>query len=271
MTEVERIAHPMITAPDREAYAIMGALAQYPLGVISQLADSGTKFVAVPREGLFADSSPTMASWSDADRASGEKRDGLFVHADRTVYVRHAGTSLLVHEAAHALDMALGVGHEMRSSHDPTIQGEFKRAKERSAFITPKAAENAAEFFAEAVRAHVGTGRDVSREKLFDLHPHTCVLIDRCFARAERKLLNRNRWFTEAYHGLTEDGRSYTGEILDRLEGSILQDTGRGRIVSHATSDLDRAPSVGENVSICYDNGRGVVAMREVAEADISR
>lgn len=272
MTEVERIARPIISASENGTYAILGGLAKLPLGIVSQLVDHNMRFVALERGEEFIEASSTVRCWSEDMRAYVKDARGLFVHEDRTVYLRQVTPlNLIVHEAGHAIDMTLGVGLESRSRRDPIIVGEFKRAQERNAFITPKAAEHVGEFFAEAVRAHAGVGEDVSREKLFDLHPHTCVAIDRCFARAERKLLNRNRWFSEAYHGLTEDGRSYSGGIVDAVDGRIVQELGRGQTVTHESADLNRIPRIGEQVNICYDCGRGVVTTRELAEVEIAR
>jgi hypothetical protein len=74
---------------------------------------------------------------------------GLFVLAERTMYLREINDLTIAHEFGHAIDLALG-GDNYLSSRDARIRGAFVRA---SSFITPYAASTIDEYFAECVRA----------------------------------------------------------------------------------------------------------------------
>ena len=75
---------------------------------------------------------------------------GLFVVEERTVYLRSLSNMTIVHELAHALDLALGGGVYL-SGMDPAIGRSFRDAR---AFVTPCAASGLDEYFAECVRAY---------------------------------------------------------------------------------------------------------------------
>jgi hypothetical protein len=109
---------------------------------------------------------------------------GLFVVAERTVYLRSTSAMTIAHEFAHAIDCALGDG-VYRSSTDSRIRRAFARA---TAFVTPYAASACDEYFAECVRAYVGANDTPSlwpkatRERLWALDSHMAAIVANLFA-----------------------------------------------------------------------------------------
>jgi len=98
---------------------------------------------------------------------------GLFVVAERTVYLRWPSDMTLAHEFAHGLDCALGGGIYL-SGYDTVIRGAFARSRE---YVTPYAGTGLDEFFAESVRAYIGVNDPrcswppVSRARLMECSP----------------------------------------------------------------------------------------------------
>jgi diguanylate cyclase (GGDEF)-like protein len=54
-------------------------------------------------------------------------------------------------------------------------------------------------------------------------------------------------------------GKQFTGAILDVSAGRVAQNIGRGTVVLHDETRLDRVPAVGEAVCVMYQQGRGHV------------
>lgn len=108
---------------------------------------------------------------------------GLFVVEERRVYLRAVGPMTVAHEFGHALDCALG-GGTYRSGVDPAIRRAYSRAK---AFVTPYAASGIDEYFAEAVRAHIGANDAASpwpnatRERLRAVDPEMAKIVTKLF------------------------------------------------------------------------------------------
>jgi len=115
-------------------------------------AESAIRVVALDEDEEYADV-------SDAIRRLRVRLDrwprppaGLFVVAERTMYLRSLSTMTVAHEFGHALDCALGSG-TYRSASDERVRTAFASAR---AFVTPYAATGLDEYFAEALRAYVG-------------------------------------------------------------------------------------------------------------------
>jgi hypothetical protein len=108
---------------------------------------------------------------------------GLFVVEERRIYLRSLGAMTVAHEFGHALDCALG-GGTYRSGADPSIRRAYSRAK---AFVTPYAASGIDEYFAEAMRAHIGANDpaspwpDATRERLRAVDPAMARIVARLF------------------------------------------------------------------------------------------
>lgn len=112
---------------------------------------------------------------------------GLFVVAERCAYIRNLALDTLGHEVAHALDAALGNGVYF-SGIDPATRAAFKRATERSTFVSAYAACDLDEYFAEGVRAFFGlTGTFIGpayspaalRERLRAIDPRLYGILSR--------------------------------------------------------------------------------------------
>ena len=96
---------------------------------------------------------------------------GVFVHTERTLYVRWLSALVVAHEYAHALDFALGRGVYL-SRTDPAIRRAFREALLARRFITRYAVSGVSEYVAEGMRAMVevnderGPWPRVSRDRL---------------------------------------------------------------------------------------------------------
>jgi hypothetical protein len=92
----------------------------------------------------------------------------------------------IVHELAHALDLALGGGVYL-SGFDPAIRRAFRDAR---AFVTPYAASALDEYFAECVRAYVEANDPRSpwpratRARLKALDPAMHAIVSAMFAQS---------------------------------------------------------------------------------------
>lgn len=156
----------------------------YPSGANSLLRDAGTRIVPLG-------SSTYRAASRALRRLSAGVDDwpvppaGLFVVEERTVYLRSLSPMTVCHEAAHALDCALGGGVYL-SGVDPQIRAAFAKAH---GFVTPYAASGLDEFFAESVRAYVEANDARSpwpaatRERLRRVDPRMFVIVCETFAR----------------------------------------------------------------------------------------
>lgn len=109
---------------------------------------------------------------------------GLFVVAERTVYIRDCSPMTIGHECGHLLDCALGDGIYF-SGTSPEIRNAFINAR---SFVTPYAATGIDEYFAEATRAFVEANSKKShwppatRERLKRIDPTIYSIVENIFA-----------------------------------------------------------------------------------------
>ena len=114
---------------------------------------------------------------------------GLFVVEERAIYLRSKSPMTICHEAAHALDSALGGGIYL-SGVEPKIRRAFASA---TAFVTPYAASACDEYFAESVRAWIGANDShslwptVSKERLAAVDPQMFAIVGDLFAGIEQR------------------------------------------------------------------------------------
>ncbi len=109
---------------------------------------------------------------------------GLFVVEERTVYLRSRSAMTIGHEVAHAIDCALGDGVYL-SGYDPHIRAAFAGAR---AFVTPYAASELDEYFAECVRAYGDVFNDArslwpraTHERLYACDPAMHAIVAEIF------------------------------------------------------------------------------------------
>jgi hypothetical protein len=109
---------------------------------------------------------------------------GVFVAAERALYVLYPSPAVVAHEYAHAIDCALGGGDYFSVAH-AGVRRAFRAAHKRKAFITPHAGIGVDEYFAEGMRAMVGVYEDehswppVSPELLREVDPTLYTLLER--------------------------------------------------------------------------------------------
>lgn len=65
----------------------------------------------------------------------------------------------------------------------------------------------------------------------------------------------------------TADGQAYVGRVVGVVGRYLVQHTGREFMALHRVSALDEKPSIGADVKIAYDKGRGRVAERSREKA----
>ncbi|HEX3464242.1 MAG TPA: hypothetical protein VHS78_09380 [Candidatus Elarobacter sp.] len=103
---------------------------------------------------------------------------GVFVIAERTLYVSYPAPVVVAHEYAHAIDCALGGGAYFSVAH-PGVRRALRRARKRKSFITRHAGSGVDEYFAEGMRAMIGV----------DDHHHPRPAVGRaCLRRLDRDL-----------------------------------------------------------------------------------
>lgn len=112
---------------------------------------------------------------------------GVFVAAERALYVLYPAPAVVAHEYAHAIDCALGGGGYFSVAH-AGVRRAFRAARKRKAFITPYALVGVDEYFAEGMRAMVGVYEDehfwppVSPELLREVDPALYAILARMWA-----------------------------------------------------------------------------------------
>lgn len=142
---------------------------------------------------------------------------GLFVVEERRVYLRALGAMTVAHEFGHALDCALG-GGTYRSAVDPAIRRAYSRAK---AFVTPYAASGIDEYFAEAIRAHIGANDEASpwpaatRERLRSVDPEIAKIVSRLFRDELRRFEDHQREDRDDEH--RQDRSQHPASICQRV------------------------------------------------------
>ncbi len=125
-------------------------LARYvPVHLLTLLADTGTRIYVLGTNERYNDASNELRQLNVDVDAWPAQPAGLFVVAERTLYLRSTSAMTIIHEVGHAVDCALGNGL-YKSSTDPYIQELYAAA---TAFVTPYAAVAKDEYFAESLRA----------------------------------------------------------------------------------------------------------------------
>lgn len=149
----ERFAHELIDAENSNSRAVVArTLERFREGALRFALAAGIRVRCLAQGERYRDLSPALRRLGiDVDSWPAPPA-GLFVVEERRVYLRALGAMTVAHEFGHALDCALG-GGTYRSAVDPSIRRAYSRAK---AFVTPYAASGIDEYFAEAIRAHIG-------------------------------------------------------------------------------------------------------------------
>lgn len=161
--------------------------AYYPAAATRCLEANGTKVVLLESGQHFSALSPVLRRVAPTIDQWPIPPAGLFVTEERTIYLRSTSVMTVCHEAAHALDCALGGGVYL-SGIDPQIRRAFASA---TAFVTPYAASACDEYFAESVRAWTGANDphslwpSVSAERLAAVDPRMHAIVTRIFAKLD--------------------------------------------------------------------------------------
>jgi hypothetical protein len=172
--------------PERE---IVDALALFGTDALRFALDGGVNVVPLPVGARYRELSRALARLGIDVDAWPAPPAGLFFVEERTVYLRSRSTMTLAHEFGHALDCVLG-GGVYRSGIDPVVRGCFAAAR---SFIAPYAATGLDEYFAEALRAHVGANDPSSawpaatRARLALVDPALSAYVDDLFRAGFRR------------------------------------------------------------------------------------
>jgi hypothetical protein len=67
------------------------------------------------------------------------------------------------------------------------------------------------------------------------------------------------------------NGRSYMGKIVAANGMFVAQDVGRRNVAIHDVRNLDKAPAIGDTLTVKFDKGRGVVTDMVKASKDLGR
>ncbi len=183
--DASRIADEIITAPNENAHHLARrVLRRFGSDALALMAKRGIRIVMLRRGQRFVDHSPTLRELSPHIDDWPHPPAGLFVVAERTAYIRRFSEMALAHEAAHALDLALG-DENYHSSNDAELRALFFSAPK---FVTPYAATAPDEWLAETLRAYREAGNDracpwprATRERLQSVHPEASMYMERLF------------------------------------------------------------------------------------------
>ena len=186
----DTLARDLIAAPDAACRrAVATTLRRFGSGALRFALAAGIRVQVLAEGEHYRDLSPALRRLGiDVDSWPAPPA-GLFVVEERRVYLRALGAMTVAHEFGHALDCALG-GGTYRSAVDPAIRRAYSRAK---AFVTPYAASGIDEYFAEAIRAHIGANDPLSpwpeatRARLRAVDPTMANIVSKLF-RSELSL-----------------------------------------------------------------------------------
>jgi len=121
------------------------------------LAYGNTRVVVLTPGQTYRNASPTLRAigYDGDDREV--PPDGIFVREEATLYLRVVSRMTIAHEIVHAYDLARGTNGEYLSS-SPEIRALYDAPE--CHFVTPYAAMNPEEYFAEQARAYHDHGND---------------------------------------------------------------------------------------------------------------
>lgn len=180
----EWLSADLIAAEDQDSRnAVAATLDRFGAGALRFASISGIHVQVLTGGERYRDYSPALRRLGIDVDAWPAPPAGLFVVEERRVLLRSLGAMTVAHEFGHALDCALG-GGTYRSSVDPAIRRAYARAK---AFVTPYAASGIDEYFAEAMRAHIGANDpaspwpDATRDRLRAVDPEMAKIVARLF------------------------------------------------------------------------------------------
>ncbi len=161
----------ILEAPLQAKTELTVTLARFGEPMLRFIAERDVKIVVLHEGQKYIDASPAISALNVAVDTWPTPPAGLFVVAERTVYLRSATPMTIAHEMGHALDCALGDG-----CYYSTITSEVRNAfASARRFVTPYAASRIDEYFAEAVRSYLGCNDPsspwplVSRSRLYRL------------------------------------------------------------------------------------------------------
>jgi hypothetical protein len=180
----EPLLRELVAAQDGECRrAVTSTLRRFGTGALRFAAAAGVRVHVLAQGERYRDLSPALRRLGVDVDAWPAPPAGLFVVEERRIYLRALGAMTVAHEFGHALDCALG-GGTYRSAVDPRIRRAYARAK---AFVTPYAASGIDEYFAEAIRAHIGANDPASswppatRERLRAADPEIARIVVKLF------------------------------------------------------------------------------------------
>jgi hypothetical protein len=174
---------PAVDATPHRIAAIDAILDRFGPGALRVTASAGVRLVLLRPGEAYRDRSRTLRRVASGIDAWPVPPAGLFVVAERTVYLRSTSPMTVAHEFAHALDCALGGGVYL-SGVDPRVRRAFRAAR---AFVTPYAASGLDEYFAECLRAWVEANDPRSpwpratRKRLRALDPAMAAILESIF------------------------------------------------------------------------------------------
>jgi hypothetical protein len=171
---------------EQRAATVRETISLYPSHLREIVSAAGIRVVLFPAVELFRQHSPYLRRRRFRADVSDEPPAGVFVLIERTLYLRDSSPKTVAHEYAHALDCALGGGVFLSHVSQP-IRRAFRKAQRRGEFVTPYAAKNRQEYFAEGARSMVEVNDSrsawppVSRERLREVDPDLFGIMEALF------------------------------------------------------------------------------------------
>lgn len=166
--------NPLIisTKQDEREAAVSAMLSEIPAPILRFMERAGVRVRLLRQREQYAQASPELVRLKIDVDAWPNPPAGLFVVAEKTLYLRSISRMTVYHELGHGFDAACGSG--VYWSGSAAWRSAFHRT---TRFVTPYAATATDEAFAEAFRAYfdandaASSWPDVSRKMLRSVSP----------------------------------------------------------------------------------------------------
>lgn len=178
----------IVSKPRKNDEAVLAALNLIDDEVLSFIATRGTT-IDILGGRRYNDASPELRRLGIDVDSWPTPPAGLFVVAERRLYLRSTCVMTVVHELGHAFDLALSPSDAYWTTTVPTWRTEHAKTMK---FVTPYAAAGEDESFAEAFRAWWDANNSaspwpkVTRERLRNVSPALHRTMERCITQVLR-------------------------------------------------------------------------------------
>ena len=188
LAENLRIARSMVKGPGGKAAlpVVYRVFARIPTHLLAALRDFGGSIYALGRTGSYVRASKTLRDLKINPAYWGVTPSGMYIQAERTVYVHDVAEGVIAHEIGHMVDAFFGKGPYLSAS-DVTLRSAYDAAR---SFVSYYSACGIDEFVAEGFRSmlsfDLAAFPPTSPERLKECSPYLYDLLDGIFTGRAR-------------------------------------------------------------------------------------